>query len=99
MQLDLCDCFSSAVDCQSDCTSKCTYFFMSKQTRFFDIITYAQIPLFNNIADVFNESRSLHPSLRLHQHPYSILWSFEHKMRRRVCAFVQTRRSLHCSMV
>ena len=58
-------------DCQSDCASKCTYIFMSKQTRFFNIITYAQIPLFNNIADVFNGSRSLHLSLRLHQHPFS----------------------------
>ena len=73
--------------------------FLSKQTRFFNIITYAQIPLFNNIANVFNGSRSLHLSLRLHQHPHSILWSFEHRMRRRVCAFVQTRRSLHCSMM
>ena len=67
--------------------------------EFFKLIAYVQLLLLNNIADTLNGSTSPSFSLRLHQHPNSILWRCEHRMRRRACLNVQTSRSLRCSMM
>ena len=60
----------------------------------FKLIAYVQLFLLYKIAGALNGSTSLSVSLRLHQHPYSVLWRCEHRMRN-----VQTRRSLRYSMM
>ena len=57
----------------------------------------AQKPPLNDHADVASLARGLRIGLSLHLHPYFACC--EQRRLRRVCAYAQSRQSLHCSLI